>query len=78
MQKERKSDAFQEMLAVAKGWLAGRSPEELAKLAGAEWKPEEKILSLQSLGSELASQGIGGDDRPQQLSGIANRVELTF
>ena len=32
MQKERKSDAFQEMLTAAKGWLAGRSPEELAKL----------------------------------------------
>ena len=53
MQKERKSDAFQEMLAVAKGWLAGRSPEELAELAGAEWEPETKHLSLQSLNQRL-------------------------
>ena len=53
MQKERKSDAFQEMLAVAKGWLAGRSPEELAELAGAEWEPETKRLSLQSLNQRL-------------------------
>ena len=53
MQKERKSDAFQEMLAVAKGWLAGRSSEELAELAGAEWEPETKHLSLQSLNQRL-------------------------
>ena len=53
MQQERKNRAFQEMLTAAKGWLSGRSPEELAELAGAKWKPEEKILSLQSLNQRL-------------------------
>lgn len=65
MQKERKSDAFQEMLTAAKGWLAGRSPEELAKLAGAEWKPEEKILSLQSLNQRLELSAEDWSVRPQ-------------
>ena len=53
MQEGKRNSAFQEMLTAAKGWLAGRSPEELAKLAGAKWKPEGKILSLQSLNQRL-------------------------
>ena len=65
MQKERKSDAFQEMLAAAKGWLAGRSPEELAELAGAEWKPEAKLLSLQSLNQRLELSVADWSVRPQ-------------
>ena len=51
---------FQEMLTAAKGWLSGRSPEELAELAGAEWKQEEKILRLQSLNQrlEVSTEGL--------------------
>ena len=65
MQQERKNRAFQEMLTAAKGWLAGRSPEELAELAGAEWKPEEKILSLQSLNQRLEVSAEDWSVRPQ-------------
>ncbi len=65
MQQERKNSAFQEMLTVAKGWLSGRSPEKLAKLAGAEWKPEEKILSLQSLNQRLEVSTENWSVRPQ-------------
>ena len=65
MQQERKNSAFQEMLTAAKGWLSGRSPEELAKLAGAMWEPEAKLLKLQSLNQRLE---VGTEDwsvRPQ-------------
>ena len=65
MQQERKNSAFQEMLTAAKGWLSGRSPEELAGLAGAEWKPEEKILSLQSLNQRLEVSAEDWSVRPQ-------------
>ena len=65
MQQERKNSAFQEMLTAAKGWLSGRSPEELAGLAGAEWKPEEKILSLQSLNQRLEVSTEDWSVRPQ-------------
>ena len=65
MQQERKNRAFQEMLTAAKGWLSGRSPEELAGLAGAEWKPEEKILSLQSLNQRLEVSAEDWSVRPQ-------------
>ena len=65
MQQERKNSAFQEMLTAAKGWLSGRSPEKLAKLAGAEWKPEEKILSLQSLNQRLEVSTENWSVRPQ-------------
>ena len=65
MQQERKNRAFQEMLTAAKGWLSGRSPEELAELAGAEWKPEEKILSLQSLNQRLEVSTEDWSVRPQ-------------
>ena len=65
MQQERKNRAFQEMLTAAKGWLSGRNPEELAKLAGAMWEPEAKLLKLQSLNQRLE---VGTEDwsvRPQ-------------
>ena len=65
MQQERKNRAFQEMLTAAKGWLSGRDPEELAKLAGAKWKPEEKILSLQSLNQRLEVSAEDWSVRPQ-------------
>ena len=65
MQQERKNSAFQEMLTAAKGWLSGRSPEEFAGLAGAEWKPEEKILSLQSLNQRLEVSAEDWSVRPQ-------------
>ena len=65
MQQERKNSAFQEMLTAAKGWLSGRSPEELAELAGAEWKQEEKILSLQSLNQRLEVSAEDWSVRPQ-------------
>ena len=64
MQQERKNRAFQEMLTAAKGWLSGRDPEELAKLAGAKWKPEEKILSLQSLNQRLEVSAEDWSVRP--------------
>ena len=65
MQQERKNSAFQEMLTAAKGWLSGRSPEELAELAGAEWKQEEKILRLQSLNQRLEVSTEDWSVRPQ-------------
>ena len=65
MQQERKNRAFQEMLAAAKSWLAGRSPETLAERAGAKWDPGEKLLSLQSLNQRLEVSTEDWSIRPQ-------------
>ena len=65
MQQERKNRAFQEMLTAAKGWLSGRNPEELAKLAGAMWEPEAKLLKLQSLNQRLEVSTEDWSVRPQ-------------
>ena len=65
MQQERKNRAFQEMLTAAKGWLAGRRPEELAELAGAKWEPEAKLLKLQSLNQRLEVSTEDWSVRPQ-------------
>ena len=65
MQQERKNRAFQEMLAAAKGWLSGRSPETLAERAGAKWDPGEKLLSLQSLNQRLEVSTEDWSIRPQ-------------
>ena len=65
MQQERKNRAFQEMLTAAKGWLAGRRPEELAELAGAMWEPEAKLLKLQSLNQRLEVSTEDWSVRPQ-------------
>ena len=65
MQDGKRNSAFQEMLTAAKGWLSGRSPEELAELAGAEWKQEEKILRLQSLNQRLEVSTEDWSVRPQ-------------
>ena len=65
MQQERKNRAFQEMLAAAKGWLSGRSPETLAERAGAKWDPGAKLLSLQSLNQRLEVSTEDWSVRPQ-------------
>ena len=65
MQQERKNRAFQEMLAAAKSWLAGRSPETLAERAGAKWDPGAKLLSLQSLNQRLEVSTEDWSVRPQ-------------
>lgn len=65
MQQERKNRAFQEMLTAAKGWLSGRDPEELAKLAGAKWDPGAKFLKLQSLNQRLEVSAEDWSVRPQ-------------
>lgn len=65
MQQERKNRAFQEMLAAAKSWLAGRSPETLAERAGAKWDPGAKFLKLQSLNQRLEVSAEDWSVRPQ-------------
>ena len=65
MQQERKNRAFQEMLTAAKGWLSGRSPEELAERAGAKWDPGAKLLKLQSLNQRLEVSAEDWSVRPQ-------------
>ena len=65
MQQERKNRAFQEMLTAAKGWLSGRSPEELAERAGAKWDPGAKFLKLQSLNQRLEVSAEDWSVRPQ-------------
>lgn len=50
MQK-RETNAFGEMMRVARGWLAGRDPQKLAAKAGATFCGD--AFRLQSLGQEL-------------------------
>ena len=45
--------AFAEMRKVARGWLAGRDPDEIARLTGITYDPERMEFALTSLGSEI-------------------------
>ena len=45
--------AFMEMRRVARGWLAGRDPEDVARRAGIAYDPVRSEFALNSLGREL-------------------------